>query len=167
MSAENTVEEKSRRRRRRSVEEPENELIENDTDEDDVEIVADSSRGVTAKKGRATPGRRNQIAEAEEQRSNALTRPFFDLRDYFIGVQDELRKVSWPTREELRRLTVIVLVVTILASIVLGIISIIFTELFVIGLETPLIFAVVFGAGALAFVAFTRLRGGNRSISPY
>lgn len=154
MSAENTVEEKSRRRRRRSSAETENEAVE----EDEMEEAESAARGITASKGRATPGRRNQLAVDEVQRGNALTRPFYDLREYFLGVRDELRKVSWPTREEMRRLAIIVIVVTILSSIVLGIISIVFTELFVIGLETPLVFGVVFGAGALGFLAFNRLR---------
>jgi preprotein translocase subunit SecE len=42
----------------------------------------------------------------------------------------ELRKVSWPTRDEALRLTAIVLVVMIASSIFLGVIDMLLTELF-------------------------------------
>jgi len=38
---------------------------------------------------------------------------------YLQEVRGELRKVTWPTREESRRLTIIVLIVTILFAIFL------------------------------------------------
>ncbi len=48
----------------------------------------------------------------------------------------ELRKVSWPTREEAIRLTIIVLVVLAVMSALLGSLDFLFTKLigFVIGL---------------------------------
>jgi preprotein translocase subunit SecE len=42
----------------------------------------------------------------------------------------ELRKVSWPTRDEALRLTAIVLVVMLASSIFLGVIDMLLTELF-------------------------------------
>jgi preprotein translocase subunit SecE len=42
----------------------------------------------------------------------------------------ELRKVSWPTRDEALRLTAIVLVVLIASSVFLGVIDMLLTELF-------------------------------------
>jgi preprotein translocase subunit SecE len=42
----------------------------------------------------------------------------------------ELRKVSWPTREEALRLTAIVLAVLIASSIFLGVIDMLLTKLF-------------------------------------
>jgi preprotein translocase SecE subunit len=42
---------------------------------------------------------------------------------YFRGVATEMQKVTWPTREETRRLTLVVLGVTIAFSIGLGLLS--------------------------------------------
>jgi preprotein translocase subunit SecE len=42
----------------------------------------------------------------------------------------ELRKVSWPTRDEAVRLTAIVLVVLIATSLFLGVIDMLLTEIF-------------------------------------
>ncbi len=129
MSAGDTLEDKRKRRRelrRQAAEatpvdsvEAEDELMEDD--EDDGE---DSGRGISERKGRATPSRRAQL-EVEEAKAegNFITRPLRGLRDYIEGVRSEVQKVAWPTREETRRLTIIVLVVTILASITLGVIS--------------------------------------------
>lgn len=129
MSADKTIEgeEKTGRRHRsnRPVE------IEEEL-EDAVE-----ERGITAGKGRATPSRRRQ--DDEEESGNLATRTVGGLRGYFEGVRSELEKVVWPTREEWRRLTVIVLITLIASALALGAISFIFTELFRIGLANPII----------------------------
>ena len=119
---------------------------------------APPERGVTARKGRATPGRRNQPVVQES--GNRLTRPLFVLREYFEGVRDEINKVSWPTRVEARRLSIIVLVSTLIAAIVLGLITLGYSELFAIGLNQPLIFlgffVVVVGLGAFFYIRSNR-----------
>ncbi len=164
MSA-NNIEEKSKRRRRsRSIEQTANEEVDNDSLEGDED---DTSRGLSTGKGRATPGRRNQLAVEEEERGNAITRPLYNFADYFVGVRDELRKVNWPTREELRRLAVIVLIVTITTAIILGIISFIFTEMFIVGLDQPIIFVVFFAAIAVAIFAYNRFNKSRGTISPF
>jgi preprotein translocase subunit SecE len=48
---------------------------------------------------------------------------------YFQDTRDELRKVTWPEREEVVRLTLIVLVATITSSIFLGLADFIFQRL--------------------------------------
>jgi preprotein translocase subunit SecE len=101
-----------------------------------TEEPAEPERGTTAGKGRATPGRRS----TEEVEGNAVSRGVGGIREYFEGVNSEIRKVSWPTREETRRLSIIVLITTVLASLALGLISLGFSELFAIGLTQPLIF---------------------------
>lgn len=115
-------------------------------------------RGVSARKGRATPGRRNQPVVQES--GNRLTRPFARLGAYFEGVRDEVNKVSWPSRLEARRLSVIVLVSTLLAAIVLGLITLGYSELFAIGLGQPLVFlgffVVVVGLGAFFYIRSNR-----------
>lgn len=142
MSAE--IEQQSRRRRRPTPQE--------EIDETDAQGVEESTetRGITAKKGYATPGRRNKAA-TEEAETSIIPRPLQRLRNYYQGVTDELQKVTWPTREESIRLTRIVLVVTILASLVLGAISTGFSFLFVRGIDNPIYFVIFFAAVALVY----------------
>jgi preprotein translocase subunit SecE len=96
-------------------------------------------KGITASKGRPTPSRRKQEEEAEQPQGNFIVRTVNNLREYFEGVRGELQKVTWPTRAEARRLTIIVLVALIISSIVLGAISGVFTEMFRVGLGSPLL----------------------------
>jgi preprotein translocase SecE subunit len=100
------------------------------------EEESDQESGITARKGRATPGRR---ATADED-GNAITRSVGGIREYVEGVQSEILKVTWPTREEARSLSTIVLVTTLLSSIILGIVTLAYSELFRIGLGQPLLF---------------------------
>jgi preprotein translocase subunit SecE len=126
-----------------------------------VEEAEDSARGLTAAKGRATPGRR--AAEEAAESGNFLTRSVRGLRHYFEGVRAELKKVAWPTREETRRLTVIVIGTLIASSLTLGAIGALFTELFRIGLNNPLVligFMVAAVGGGFIFYQ-TRRRRSN------
>lgn len=173
MSAGDTLEDKRKRRRelrRQAAEatpvdsvEAEDELMEDD--EDDGE---DSGRGISERKGRATPSRRAQL-EVEEAKAegNFITRPLRGLRDYLEGVRSEVQKVAWPTREETRRLTVIVLVVTILASITLGVISLLFNLFINAGLQTggSGIFFVALIAAVVVFGVY--LRRSNRRTTTF
>lgn len=148
------VEKAGRRgRRRQSVEEVEtvDEAVE--VEEEDEEEDA-SSRGLTPKKGRATAGRRNP--EEEPVRRGPIGR----ITDYFAGVRSELEKVAWPTRQDVVRLTWIVIIVTVISALVLGAISFAFNTLFREGVNNPLWFA-VFGA-VVAVVAFIIWRSNNR-----
>ncbi len=96
------------------------------------------TRAVTAR-GRSNAPLKSEDDEAPPERRGLVA----GLRDYFEGVRTELRKVAWPTREDIRRLSTIVIVVLILASLALGAISTAFTELFRLGLSNPLILVVV------------------------
>ena len=49
---------------------------------------------------------------------------------FFVEVVSELRKVTWPTRSETTRLTMLVLVVSVAIGIFLGVIDIAFARLF-------------------------------------
>lgn len=62
-------------------------------------------------------------ARTERRQENAVVR-------YFRQTIAELKKTSWPTRRELTRLTVIVLVVTVTMSAMLGLIDWLFSMLF-------------------------------------
>ena len=49
---------------------------------------------------------------------------------FFGEVVSELRKVTWPSRQETTRLTMLVLVVSIIIGAILGVIDIGFSRLF-------------------------------------
>lgn len=125
---------------------------------EEVEEV-EQGRGVTAPKGRATPGRR--AADEDDEEGNVVIRSVGGVREYIEGVQSEINKVTWPTREETRRLSVIVLVSTLIASLVLGLITLAYSELFRIGVNQPIIFLAFFvGVVIIGFVLYRR---ANRS----
>lgn len=156
MSADKTIgDEKTGRRRRPMLTRTRSEEIDDEQEQDD----AVEERGVTVGKGRATPSRRRQ--DEEEESGNLATRTVGGLRGYFEGVRSELEKVVWPTREEIRRLTIIVLLALLASSLILGTISFIFTELFRVGLSSPIILlGVMFVAvaGGLIFYRYNSRR---------
>lgn len=136
----------SRRRRRRS----ETAVVASEAEAELQDDVAEA-RSLTEAKGRATPSRRRQ--EEPEEKGNLVTRVGRGLSEYFQGVRSELGKVAWPTREETRRLTQIVLVTLIISALILGAISLLFTELFRIGLATPaILLAAIFIPVAIGLV---------------
>src|SRR5690606_13402369 len=95
----------------------------------------------SANKGRATPARRREeeVEEKPQQSGSLITRTTQGLSEYFQGVRSELQKVTWPTRDDVRRLGIIVLATLIVAAIALGLISAAFTEMFRVGFESPVI----------------------------
>ena len=157
MSADKTVGEKQPAARRRSLLARNQEVEELEQDD---EIVED--RGITPGKGRATPSRRHQ--EEDDDSGNLATRTVGGLRGYFEGVRSELEKVAWPTREEVIRLTTIVLVTLVISSLILGAISFTFTELFKIGLSSPVVLLITMVVGVVVGLAVLRLSNrDNRS----
>lgn len=156
MSATERLEEKRerRRQRRRAKEEEQQVAVEEDDEEE---------RGLTAPKGYATPGRRNQIDE-EVERGNFITRPIYRVIDYFAGVRSEIQKVVWPTREEVRRLLIAVLITVVAASIALGLVGFIYNEVIRLGITTPAIMIGMFAVISVAAVVLIR-RGGSQRVS--
>ena len=65
---------------------------------------------------------RSKSAKKSGKSSNALVR-------YFHETRGEIRKVTWPTRQESQRLTAIVLGVTAVMSLFLGILDFAFSNL--------------------------------------
>jgi preprotein translocase subunit SecE len=51
------------------------------------------------------------------------------IRRYFAESISELRKVTWPTREDVVRLTTIVIAVSIVIGIYIGVLDIVFRTL--------------------------------------
>ncbi|MFZ5915840.1 MAG: preprotein translocase subunit SecE [Chloroflexota bacterium] len=62
-------------------------------------------------------------AQRQQKKENAIVR-------YFKDTRAELRKVSWPSREEAVNLTVIVVAVTAAMAVFLGTVDFLFTKLF-------------------------------------
>ncbi|MDX2161098.1 MAG: preprotein translocase subunit SecE [bacterium] len=117
---------------------------------------------VTAKKARPTPSRR-KMEEAEEESGNVVTRTGSGLADYFQGVRSEIDKIAWPSRDDARRLTTIVLIALVLSSVALGGIATLFTEVFRIGLDAPIL---LFGIMLLAVgggIIYNRLNSRKSS----
>jgi len=65
------------------------------------------------------------------------------LFSYFRGVVSEMQKVTWPTQEEARRLTVIVIAVTLMFSVFLGAIDIFYGWWFERGVSDTGLFLLV------------------------
>ncbi len=65
------------------------------------------------------------MAKKKTTRGNALTR-------FYRETVGELRKVTWPTRQEAINLTIIVLIVTFGMSAFLGVLDYLFSRLFVL-----------------------------------
>ena len=51
------------------------------------------------------------------------------IRTYFNEVFSELRKVSWPTREQVRNLTVLVFAISLVVGIYISVLDVIFQNL--------------------------------------
>jgi preprotein translocase SecE subunit len=84
-----------------------------------------SAAVVTPRKDRPTPSQR----EEPEHRGNFITRFFGGIRRYARETAVELAKVAWPSREEIVRLTTIVIAVTIVSALFLGLASFLFSLL--------------------------------------
>ncbi|NUQ07280.1 MAG: preprotein translocase subunit SecE [Anaerolineae bacterium] len=85
------------------------------------------------------------------------------LRDYFEGVGSELRKVTWPSQDDLRRLSIIVIVTLVAAALALGVISFAFTELFRLGLSSPIILIGFMAVAVVVGFVVTRVYGRRTS----
>ncbi|MEL6148996.1 MAG: preprotein translocase subunit SecE [Chloroflexota bacterium] len=132
--AEGSIKERRARRRKRRKE----------AREEVNEEVEETEKGITAKKGYATPSSRRGEEATGIQSNNPIVRGFRRVFEYFDGVRSELEKVTWPTREETIRLTWIVSGVTVASALFLGGLSILFTEVFNLGVDAPWVFIGVF-----------------------
>ncbi|MFQ5987882.1 MAG: preprotein translocase subunit SecE [Dehalococcoidia bacterium] len=63
------------------------------------------------------------------RQATAKVPPISRLGGYFREVIGELKKVVWPTREETRRLTIMVIIVSVAVGLFLGAIDLGFTHL--------------------------------------
>jgi preprotein translocase subunit SecE len=68
------------------------------------------------------------VAKIEKKGAKVAQKPENRVQRYFRETIGELRKVSWPTREEATNLTIIVLIVIAVMSVFLGILDLIFSR---------------------------------------
>jgi preprotein translocase subunit SecE len=68
---------------------------------------------------------------AKADKKSVRKQPNFVTR-YFRETTGELRKVSWPTRQEATSLTIVVLIVITLMSAFLGVLDVIYSRFFVL-----------------------------------
>lgn len=151
--------------------------VEYDEDVDEVEdeevVISDSrarrkrKRGELVeasssdKKNRATPSRRKSSKATVAQSVGPVQRiiqriPIVrGLYNYFTSVMTEMRKVTWPTREDTRRLTRMVLAVTIAFSIGLGLMDVFYSWWFRQALEDDTIFLIIAAVVAVLASVFT------------
>ena len=62
-------------------------------------------------------------AETTSEKPEVRTGPVQSLTDYVKDVRVEMSKVSWPTREELRESTLVVIVMVVLMMVFIGVID--------------------------------------------
>ncbi len=74
-----------------------------------------------------------QIAEKKPSRLAVWLAP---VREYLIDTWAELTKVKWPTRQQVRNLTIVVLAVTFAMSLLLGLFDFGFEQMF-FGILSP------------------------------
>jgi len=89
--------------------------------------------------------RTSSSASAEKRSNNALVQQFY-------AVRSEVRKVTWPTREEARQLTIAVTVGTVVIAIFLFLVDLLF-EGVIAGIIGENIVWVIIGALAIGLVA--------------
>jgi preprotein translocase subunit SecE len=62
-------------------------------------------------------------AEPTAEKGDARPSPIQGLREYIKDVNIEMKKVSWPSREELRQHTLVVVVMVLMVAIFIGIVD--------------------------------------------
>lgn len=123
-----SIEERRARRRKRKR---------SDSTNESASASESSSSGNTEGKGTRTRTREEALKAREREKMAAGENlPIIGgLVAYLRGVASEIRKVTWPTQEEARRLTIIVLIVSALFAIFLGVIDYFYGIWFQTGIE--------------------------------
>lgn len=119
--------------------------------EGDDAVAENGAVVTTAKKETATRTREEaELDRIKASQARGESLPLVGrLVAYFRGVVAEIKKVTWPTREEAQRLTTIVLLVTVLASVTLGAIDFFYGWWFQQGLENAGVYLLI---GAIVLV---------------
>jgi preprotein translocase subunit SecE len=67
------------------------------------------------------------------QQPNRVVGWVSQTREFLVGVREEMRKVTWPTREELIKATRMIVVLSIILGIVIGLMDWVLQLIFVDG----------------------------------
>jgi preprotein translocase subunit SecE len=67
------------------------------------------------------------------QRPNRVVGWVSQSRDFLVGVREEMRKVTWPTRDELIKATRMIVVLSIILGVVIGLMDWLLQLIFVEG----------------------------------
>lgn len=146
--------------RTRNLEQPEEdiELLDEQDEEEEVEEVVEGrrrGRGSDGEDGKSKERRPRQKQSRAAANATGINRiPVLrSIVAYFRGVISELQKVTWPSREETTRLTMVVLGVTVAFAIGLGTLDYFLGWWFkqAVGDNTELIFLLV-GAGLVVAI---------------
>jgi preprotein translocase subunit SecE len=62
-------------------------------------------------------------AETTSEKPEVKTGPLQGIQDYVRDVRVEMSKVTWPTRDELRESTIVVLVMVLIMTVFIGIVD--------------------------------------------
>jgi preprotein translocase subunit SecE len=76
------------------------------------------------------------VAKADKKITKTARKSENRVQRYFRETIAELRKVTWPTRQEATSLTIVVLIVIVIMSSFLGILDFIYSRFFILILGT-------------------------------
>jgi preprotein translocase subunit SecE len=62
-------------------------------------------------------------AETTSEKPEVKTGPLQNFQDYVRDVRVEMSKVTWPTRDELRESTIVVLIMVLIMTVFIGIVD--------------------------------------------
>jgi preprotein translocase subunit SecE len=102
--------------------------------------------------------------QVADKKPSAIMTFLAPVRVYFRDTLGELRKVHWPTRQEVRNLSVIVLAVTVAMSMVLGLFDLTFEQTFY-GILKPtpdLVWVAVLAVCVLVIIVLVIFAGRER-----
>jgi preprotein translocase SecE subunit len=120
---------------------------------DEAEYEDEDNGALTARKDRPTPSARE--IKPRGMGSTGIVSRIPVVRNvvgYFWGVSMEMRKVTWPSREETTRLTEVVLAVTIAFAIGLGLLNTFFSWWFQKAFHTNTTYIFLLVGGGVAAV---------------
>ena len=69
-------------------------------------------------------------------RGNPISRTFRSLAQFYREVQDEMRKVTWPDRAQLKATTIQIIIVVLVIGAIIGVIDLVMQLVFVQGIPS-------------------------------
>ncbi len=69
----------------------------------------------------------------EVQSGGGLPAKLAEARGFFVNVQAEMKKVSWPTRDELIKATRMILILSLALGVAIGLLDVVLNFIFVRG----------------------------------